>query len=268
MNSRSSISGSGARIAVRVFVWALCVVLVACGGDKSGDSDQVVGPPPDVRIEATACRLDPDQGVVLVDVVITGEGILRGQPIDASADAQVMTVTGVFEEGETRELSWTTETTGTSNVLRLSLRTSKVPSAIRIANVTFAVLDDSIVAAPSIGDLQGEVAQLAEARGKIASIDLLGGGVGVEFVLTPVVYAEDLIVAGLQQPALRVGNATFEDEGFTQVAPGDGDLVQRTIFPTPGEVLALTSGPAEIALAGVILEHTGVVELDTPRGCE
>jgi hypothetical protein len=267
MNSRSVISGSGARIAVRAFIWALCVALVACGGDESGDSDQVVGPPPDVRIEATACRLDPDQGVVLIDVAIAGEGILSGQPIDASADTQVMTVTGVFEEGE-RELDWTTETTGTSNVLRLSLRTSEVPAAIRIANVTFAVLDDAIVAAPSIGDLQGGVAQVAEARGKIAGIDVLGGGVGFEFVLTPVVYAEDLIVAGLQQPVLRVGDETFEDEGFTQVAPGDGGLVQRTIFPTPGEALAFSSGPAEVALGGVILEHTGVVELDTPRGCE
>jgi hypothetical protein len=131
-SSRAPLRRNGTRVIVAIAL----VVVSSC--DDGGNTDGIrptTSPPPvrDLSIQVTSCRLLSNEGTLLLDLSLAGSGMLRGSSLDATTDIPVMSVEGIFPDGDrvTRG-RLESSTTRNDNTMRLSLATSEVPSMLSI----------------------------------------------------------------------------------------------------------------------------------------
>lgn len=254
----------------------VCVGALLLGGSVGScsrgleDADQLGttgGVPSVLSARAIECRREMTTGYLSVDVEVRGEGPFAGTPIDASSDIQVMTVRAADEEDAT--ISYSTETTSDTNVLTLTLETSETPSVISLSNLTITLLTAGSVESPSLGDLSGRTVSAGSLRATIRSVDLLERGIGLEFSLSPLAFADDFVVSALQGIVMQLDGQAFDDQGFTSTAPREDSLLQRTILPTVDQPTpSIDAGPVQLSFDGVIVEHTGTIRLPLPSRCQ
>jgi hypothetical protein len=266
-SSRARLRGRG----TKVFVAIALVVVSSChdGGNTDGVRP-TTSPPPvrDVSIQVTSCRLLSSDGTLLLDLSLAGTGMLRGSSLDATTDTPVMSVEGIFRDGD-RVTRWGLEssTTRNDNILRLSLATSEVPSMLSISNLTFTVLTPTEVRAASLGGLENKGLTVGTVDVNVNGVDLLEGAVGMEFELSPLIYSSRMLVSGVQGVTIGVKGNVMKDQGLSGYAPRGDVLVQRIVLPVlEGSVPPTDAGPAILSIDGLVLQVTGSIETAIPSG--
>lgn len=265
-----SSSTSLRRYGTKVFVTIALVMMSACDNGEIADGSHPSTSPPPVRelsVQVTSCNLSRE-GALLLDLSLTGSGMLRGSSLDATTDNPVMTVEGTFPDGDHRVISWSTETTRSGDTMRLFLNTSEVPSSLSISNLTFTVLTPTDVRAATLGGLENKELTLGTVDVRVNGIDPLDRAVGIEFELSPLVYSSRLLVSGVQGVTVGVGANVMKGQGFTAAAPRGESLVQRIILPVlEGSVPSSDAGPAILTIDGLILQVTGSIQPTMPETC-
>jgi hypothetical protein len=272
LSDASMIESSRTRLrnGTKVFVSVALVMVSTCDNGEIADGSHPTTSPPPVRelsVQVSSCTWSREGELVLV-LSLAGSGTLRGSSLDATTDTPVMTVEGTFPHGDHRIISWSTETTRTDETMRLSLNTSVVPSSLSISNLTFTVLMPTDVRAVTLGGLENKELTLEIVYVRVNGIDPLEGAVGIEFELSPLIYASRLLVNGVQGVTVGVGASVMKGQGFTAAAPGGDSLVQRIVLPVlEGSVPSIDAGPADLSIEGLILQVTGAIETAIPENC-
>lgn len=141
-----------------------------------------------------------------------------------------MTIEGSFPNGD-RVIGWSTETTRKGDTMRLSLETTEVPSSLSISNLTFTILTPTDVRAASLGGLENKKLTIGPVDVTVNGIDLLEGGAGIEFELSPLIYSSRLVVSGVQEVTLGVEGNVMRDQGFTSSVPRGMFSCRESSFP-------------------------------------
>src|SRR5438034_8449976 len=93
------------RIAVVVLVFAM----VSCSSSHEPKTDHLPTAP--FRASIIGCDRNGATGNLVLEIELSATGSLSDYAIDATAETQVMSVTGEYSGGRERTLAWTVETT-------------------------------------------------------------------------------------------------------------------------------------------------------------